>query len=303
MVKRKEDETKPAVVLNIHQKLIAIRKAAPYLKQDTKGYNYTYASGTTVLGHLKSKMDELSVLLVPSIIEFEARLMPIKEKGTITEKPTVVCKMLMTWIDADNPKDSLEVPWSCFGTQDDISKAFGSALTYAERYFLLKFFNIPTDKDDPDKFEKKYAQEDEGADWTEADEKKKAIADRKRLELEGTKPVNDATPKKEIAKLKGKAYLQGKIIRLGSHNFVISSSGKGDEPNAEYKVNLKDRSCTCPAGKHKKGCKHVDIARFIAIAEQKKATAYLDDKILQPLLEVPEDLTNALKELNENKEA
>ena len=149
MVKRKEDETKPAVVLNIHQKLIAIRKAAPYLKQDTKGYNYTYASGTTVLGHLKSKMDELSVLLVPSIIEFEARLMPIKEKGTITEKPTVVCKMLMTWIDADNPKDFLEVPWSCFGTQDDISKAFGSALTYAERYFLLKFFSIPTDKDDP----------------------------------------------------------------------------------------------------------------------------------------------------------
>ena len=31
-----------------------------------------------------------------------------------------------------------------------ISKAHGTALTYAERYFLMKFFNIPTDEDDAD---------------------------------------------------------------------------------------------------------------------------------------------------------
>ena len=31
----------------------------------------------------------------------------------------------------------------------------GKALTYGEKYFLLKFFNIATDKDDPDSFQRK----------------------------------------------------------------------------------------------------------------------------------------------------
>ena len=35
--------------------------------------------------------------------------------------------------------------------QNDISKAFGSALTYSERYLLLKSLGAPTDEDDPDK--------------------------------------------------------------------------------------------------------------------------------------------------------
>ena len=40
-----------------------------------------------------------------------------------------------------------------------MSKAHGTGLTYTERYFLMKFFNIPTDEDDADAKEKqeKYA--------------------------------------------------------------------------------------------------------------------------------------------------
>ena len=33
---------------------------------------------------------------------------------------------------------------------DDISKAVGTAMTYNERYFLLKFLGLPTDEDDAD---------------------------------------------------------------------------------------------------------------------------------------------------------
>jgi hypothetical protein len=32
-------------------------------------------------------------------------------------------------------------------------------MTYAEKYFMLKFFNIATDKDDPDSFQKKMTDE------------------------------------------------------------------------------------------------------------------------------------------------
>ena len=63
----------------------------------------------------------------------------------------VTAKMTYTWINAEEPTDKLVVPWVCIGQQtDDISKAMGTALTYNERYFLLKFLGIPTDEDDAD---------------------------------------------------------------------------------------------------------------------------------------------------------
>ncbi|MEM5662281.1 ERF family protein [Bacillus cereus] len=54
------------------------------------------------------------------------------------------------WINAEKPEERETIPWKFFGQQDDVSKAYGSALTYSERYFLLKFFGIPTDEDDAD---------------------------------------------------------------------------------------------------------------------------------------------------------
>jgi hypothetical protein len=38
-------------------------------------------------------------------------------------------------------------------------RGVGKCYTYNEKYFLLKFFNIATDKDDPDSFQKKNAEE------------------------------------------------------------------------------------------------------------------------------------------------
>lgn len=54
------------------------------------------------------------------------------------------------WINADNPEETLEIPFYAIGEQSDPSKAFGTALTYSERYVLLKMFNLPTDEDDAD---------------------------------------------------------------------------------------------------------------------------------------------------------
>lgn len=38
------------------------------------------------------------------------------------------------------------------------AEGIGKALTYAEKYFLLKQFNIPTDNDDPDSFQQRSDQ-------------------------------------------------------------------------------------------------------------------------------------------------
>ena len=61
--------------------------------------------------------------------------------------------MQFTWIDcATGDKDV-----NSFGAngQNDWEKGLGSALTYAERYFLLKYFHIATDEDDIDNDQRK----------------------------------------------------------------------------------------------------------------------------------------------------
>jgi|GEM_PF-6654367 len=129
--------------LNLLQKLVEIRKNVTYFKKDTKGYKYEYVSGSQVLSKIKSKMDELGVILQPLVGDD-----PKIEKDGVDWCYT--SKMTYIWINADNPEDCLETPWFLCGTQNDPSKAFGSALTYSERYFLLKFFCVPTDDIDPD---------------------------------------------------------------------------------------------------------------------------------------------------------
>jgi len=142
--------------LNIYQKLVEIRKSIDVFTKDTEGYGYKYVSGSQVLHKIKAKMDELGVLLIPHINDQSHKTFDytVWDKQAKQEKSktdfVVFGSMTYTWVNAENPDDRIEVPFQYMGQQDDISKAFGSALTYSERYFLLKFFGVPTDEDDPD---------------------------------------------------------------------------------------------------------------------------------------------------------
>lgn len=136
----------------LNQKLVEIRKTLGCVEKDTKGHNYSYVSGSQVLAKIQNKMNELGVLLVPSIVprtsEYERFEYDKNNKHMIDY--IVKADMCMRWINAEDKEDILEVPFALYGHQDDVSKAYGSGLTYSERYFLLKFFNVPTDADDPD---------------------------------------------------------------------------------------------------------------------------------------------------------
>lgn len=137
--------------MNIYQKLVEIRKSITTFTKDTKGFGYTYVSGSQVLSKIKDKMDELEVLLIPQINSQEHSTFDyINDKGKEKTDFIVTGLMTYTWLNAENPEDKIEIPFQYMGQQDDISKAFGSGLTYSERYFLLKFFGIPTDDLDPD---------------------------------------------------------------------------------------------------------------------------------------------------------
>lgn len=140
--------------LNLHQKIVEIKKNIKGFSKDIEGYGYNYVSGTQILKSIKSKMDELGVLLIP---EIDYSTLQWQKHEYTTKKNEekldfiIAAKMTYTWVNADDPTDKIIVPWVCIGQQtDDISKAMGTALTYNERYFLLKFLGLPTDEDDAD---------------------------------------------------------------------------------------------------------------------------------------------------------
>lgn len=129
--------------MNLHEKLVEVRKSIDSFIKDTDGYGYKYVSGSQILEKIKKKMDELGILLEQHL------LYPTINKSN--KEYLITSQMKMAWVNAEKPDDKIEINWFCTGEQKDPSQAFGSALTYSERYFLLKFFGAPTDEDDPDK--------------------------------------------------------------------------------------------------------------------------------------------------------
>ena len=144
--------------LNLHQKLVEVKKSIGGFSKDKKSGNesfgYGYVSGSQVLRSIKVKMDELGVLLIPEVdydtMKWEKHNYKTKN-GTEKTDFIITMKMNYTWINAESPEDKIIIPWVCMGQQtDDIAKAVGTAMTYNERYFLLKFLGLPTDEDDAD---------------------------------------------------------------------------------------------------------------------------------------------------------
>lgn len=146
--------------MNLHQKLIEVRKQAPYIKKDAAGFNFEYVSGSLLLGLLRPKMDELGILLNYDIIEMESEEVTRQvfnkklNKMMSVETARVKMKYIFTFTNAEDPGQTVEKTLWFQGIGDDIQD-IGGYNTYALRYFLLGFFNIPNDKEDPDAYESK----------------------------------------------------------------------------------------------------------------------------------------------------
>jgi hypothetical protein len=147
--------------MNIYQKLVEVRKAVPYLKKEAQGQQYSYTGSSQVLASVREKLDELGLLLIPRITGKKVSESPIEYKdkdGNVTKRTTTYfteLEMTMTWVNAEKPDETIECPWYGQGVDIAGEKGVGKALTYAEKYFILKQFNIATDKDDPDAFQTK----------------------------------------------------------------------------------------------------------------------------------------------------
>lgn len=134
----------------LYQKLANIQSSIRGLGQDKRGNNYQYVSGSKVLAAIKPLMIEQGLLLKQEIIEIRNErqdyLVGREQKPKSEILTTLIIKF--TWVDVETGEKD-ESLFAANG-QNDWDKGVGSALTYAERYFLLKYFHIATDEDDCD---------------------------------------------------------------------------------------------------------------------------------------------------------
>lgn len=144
--------------ISIYKKLHEIQKSVRGFGKDSTGHNYTYVSGSKVLGHIRAKMDVLGLILKQEVLSIDNERQDYKVRHG--EKSEILSKVMMrfTWVCIETGETDVNL----FGAngQNDFDKGVGSALTYAERYFLLKYFHIPTDEDDVDNPNRKPAEKE-----------------------------------------------------------------------------------------------------------------------------------------------
>jgi len=180
--------------MKIYKKLAVIQKEIVGLGKDKKSFGFDYVSGTKVLAAIKPIMIKQGLILKQEIISIDNDVIDYATKKGQPEavnldpeyviikkakknQTEVLTKVMMrfTWVDVETGETDVNL----FGAngQNGFDKGVGSALTYAERYFLLKYFHIATDEDDIDQPVEKSTLEDsklKGCEkWTA--EQKKAV--------------------------------------------------------------------------------------------------------------------------------
>ena len=150
------------IQLNLYEKLAKIRQLCEVMSKNKSGYGYKYVSVDEILARVTAGMKRYKISLIPWIVPDTSVAEPYSytktkatKSGEIYEEK--VNEVLVTgsvnyrWVNDEDPTEFLDVPWYMTGSQSDPSQAFGSAMTYSLRYFLMQFFQIAAlDKEDPD---------------------------------------------------------------------------------------------------------------------------------------------------------
>jgi hypothetical protein len=139
--------------MSLYKKLLEVQKRVIGLGKDKKSFGYDYVTGAKVLEHIKPILNECGILLKQEIVSVERERIDYKAKSGEKSEMLYGVYQKFTWIDAETGERDENTFFS--SGMNDWEKGLGSALTYAERYFLLKYFHIATDEDDIDNEERK----------------------------------------------------------------------------------------------------------------------------------------------------
>lgn len=136
--------------MNLYEKLLAIQQSVDkFVKDNQVGegkQSYKAVSSDQVLETVRPLLNEHKLLLLPEVDDANV-IVGTTSSGTaryLTE-----LHMTMTWVDTESG-DKLSQQWYAQGVDLAGEKGVGKANTYAEKYYLMKVFHVPTPKDDPD---------------------------------------------------------------------------------------------------------------------------------------------------------
>ena len=131
--------------MNIYEKFLEIRKAAPKIKQDVQIQmgrgSYSSVSHDSVLDALNKEIDKQKLLLLPKIIDSQVK---VETKGTTNILITLL-KIEFTWLNVEDTEETVTIPWVGEGI-DPTERGLGKALSYAEKYFLIRFFRLQSEE-------------------------------------------------------------------------------------------------------------------------------------------------------------
>lgn len=136
------------VYYKLHQVQSATRTLAANAEGQTGSAKYAYVSGAKLLGVIRPLMDKLGLILTQEVVGIKNEpITYMTRNGEKTEMFTTV-QIRFTWVDVE---DGSQIVNEFFANgMNGWDKGLGSALTYAERYYLMKTFHIATDEDDVD---------------------------------------------------------------------------------------------------------------------------------------------------------
>lgn len=135
---------------NLLKKLHEIQSATRSLAKDGDGNKnqYHFVTGNKILGHIRGLMDSKGIILNTEVTSHKETRIDYKVSSGEKSAMFIMLDLLFTWIDTETG-ETLTSTFAASG-MNDWDKGLGSALTYGERYYLLKFFHIATDQDDID---------------------------------------------------------------------------------------------------------------------------------------------------------
>ena len=148
---------------NLDSKLKKKKKKVSIMKKNAEGHGYNFVDEESILLIVNEEMVRLGLKLTPRFVSGTLFVDTVSYKNSKGQEKTDVLlnsEMEFVWKDIETGEFEV-VPWIMVGQQADGSQAMGSGLTYANRYFLLKYFNIATSNEDPDAIRSKIAKEEE----------------------------------------------------------------------------------------------------------------------------------------------
>lgn len=161
--KKKEETAEEVFVrdadLNIHQRINKVMAEVHYIKKNKKieigkgSYSATGHDSVTALIH--PLLVKYGINIVPTFNKMEAEMILVnkqvwennKKVEKVSEMHRVRVDASFKWVNIDKPDDFIEQSWSGYGC-DSSDKGPGMAISYIQRYIVLKTLHIETGEKD-----------------------------------------------------------------------------------------------------------------------------------------------------------